>query len=116
MKVFYYDSETGENIPSSQPVEMDYPRVYRLLARLVRAGSFLGVVLDERRVLQIYQEKSGDTNLEILHQEKMEILSVMVNAPIAEVAIKAVYAEKDIVKELGIFPLEWSRSTLRGSK
>jgi hypothetical protein len=112
MKVFYYNSETAEEIPSERPVEMGHAEVSKMFSNLVRAESFLGILLSERRVLQIYLESGGDTHLEILDESGREALSATVNTPIAEAAIEAACSGLDVQSELGTFFLKWRKTNL----
>jgi len=110
MKVFYYNSETAEEIPSEHPVEMSLAEASRIFSSLVRAESFLGILLSEQNVLQIYLESGGDTRLEVLDESKRETLSATVNTPIAEAAIEAAFSGLDVESELGMFFLKWRRA------
>src|SRR5688572_23601310 len=112
MKVFYFNSETGEEVPSTHGVELDREGTIGAFAHLVRAGSFLGIYLDEKRALQIYLEQDGVTHLEILDRDSKETCSADVNAPIAEAAIEAAFSGKDIQTELQTFFLKWKRGRL----
>jgi hypothetical protein len=112
MKIFYHNSETGEEVPSAKAVESDYAGACRLFAHLVRAESFFGIILGDGRVLQIYLERDGSTHLEILDREQKETLSAAANTPIAEASIEAAFSGKEIQGELGMFFLKWKRSKL----
>ena len=112
MKVFHFNSETDEEVPSAEAVELDYAGACRVFARLVRARSIFGILLSGGKVLQIYLEDDGGTHLEILDREQKETLSTAVTTPISEVAIEAAFSGKDIQSELGLFFLTWKRSKL----
>lgn len=91
---------------------MSYAEAARVFAHLIRAGSFFGIHLTDQRTLQVYLERCGTTHLEILDRIQGETLSATVNTPIAEAAIEAAFAEKDVPMELAVFFLNWCRAKL----
>lgn len=112
MRIFFNNSETGEAVPSAVPVDVTLAEVLMLWAKLISPRSFLGIILSDSMVLQLYLEADGGIYLEILDRERRTTLGANVNTPIAEAAIEAAFTGRDIYNELQQFFLVWTKDSL----
>src|SRR3954465_15885662 len=111
MKAFYSDYRKGDHIPSDNPAELDFANARRVLNTIRQEGSFLGVLLPDNDVLQLYQEKESLCTVELVHADRKVIEAVKVNMPMAERALEAAFVGEDVKTALSGLFLKWEEKS-----
>lgn len=105
----FFDYNDGENQPISprEPVEVSLDEALRALRKLRRERSFLGVILPNDRVLQLYVTEPRVLWLEVLDRRVRQTEGSLVSLPTAEAALDACYEGKEIKATPAPYLLTW---------
>jgi hypothetical protein len=94
MKVFHHGSYRLSDVGSSAAAECSVEQTLRIFFGLHDDGSFLGIELDEHRVLQMRSEE-GVFYTEVLDKSTRSIEHCVLNIPMAEEVIRAAFEGRD---------------------
>ena len=107
MVFFDYNDGVTKPISPAEAVDASLDEALRILRKLRRERSFLGVILPNDRVLQLYVTEPRVLWLEVLDRRVRQTEGSLVSLPIAEAALHACYEGKDLKATLAPYLLAW---------
>jgi hypothetical protein len=80
----------------------------RVLGSLQKPGSYLGVLLEDGRLLRFFRDKNSPLRVEIMREEEELARVATLNLPLAELLLEAAYAGEDLEGKIAFARLKWS--------
>ena len=111
MKVFYHGCAQLPDVTSESPVERSEDEIVLLLHKLRGIGSFLGLELDARFVLQCMYEQ-GAIHTELLDRESRSLEYCTLTIPLAEQCVRAACHGQPVKRVAQEAFVEWQHEQL----
>jgi hypothetical protein len=111
MRVFHHSSYQYADVDADAAVERSLEQALCLFAGIRREGSFLGICLDERHVLQFQYEQAA-FRTEILDTQSRTVEHCMLSCPLAEEVIRQAYIGGDFRRVPSESFIRWQHESL----
>lgn len=113
MKIFFFDAYERSDVDASEAIEASESEAQNIFARLNGTDAYIGIFLEDDRVLHLREEESGLVYAEILNSKNRSIRFCTVNAPLAELLIEAAYRKENFEEKIGFARLTWTDGVLK---
>ena len=107
MNIFYGKSESRADVPSDAPVSASLDAALAVFRGLDPRSGFMGIVLDERFVLQMSHSKNGRARVELLDTSIPAFDACDTESEFAERLIRAAADGEDVFQIARASDYEW---------